>query len=300
MRRKQGKTHTRTLNTLTCSWIAASLLLAGRAPAQIPSGCQPSSASTQFADVTGDGKADAILVDTPGITVLLSTVLLYNSPAFLSNGNWTSGPYYGIMGTYFADVTGDGKADAIAVNPSGITVRPSSGTEFLPNEIWTSGPYWGNIGTYFANVTGDGKADAIGVNTSGITVRPSNGSEFLPNETWMTSSSSYPPTNGCTTYFADVNGDEKADAVFVCASGILVSLATGASFAPSSPWTLNPYYGNVGTYFADVTGNGLADAIAVNTNTDLTVRLSNGDGFGPNQVGTDIPYYGDVYPACYQ
>jgi hypothetical protein len=192
--------------------------------------------------------------------------------------------------TQFAGVTGDGKAAAIAVNYVGITVLPSNGTMFLPNETWTSGPYYGNMGTYFADVTGGGKAEAIVVNTSGITVRPSNGGEFLPNELWMTSSSSYLPANGCATYFAEVNGDGKADADFVRASDVLASLSTGGPFSPPSHWTLNPYYGNVGTYFADVTGNSLADAIAVNT-TGVTVSLSNGNLFGPSETWTSNPYY---------
>lgn len=37
--------------------------------------------------------------------------------------SWTSNPYYGSRGTYFADVTGDGRADAIVVNDDKVTVR---------------------------------------------------------------------------------------------------------------------------------------------------------------------------------
>jgi hypothetical protein len=80
-------------------------------------------------------------------------------------------PYYGDKGTFFADVTGDGKADAIVVNTTGITVRRSDGGQFLGNESWTIYPYYGDRNTFFADVTGDGKADAIVVNSYGITVR---------------------------------------------------------------------------------------------------------------------------------
>ena len=41
--------------------------------------------------------------------------------------------------TFFADVDGDSKADAIVVNDTGITVRRSDGTKFLPAEMWASG-----------------------------------------------------------------------------------------------------------------------------------------------------------------
>jgi hypothetical protein len=42
-------------------------------------------------------------------------------------------------------VTGDGLADAIAVNDSGVTVRRSDRIEFTANETWTSNPYYGDV-----------------------------------------------------------------------------------------------------------------------------------------------------------
>jgi hypothetical protein len=92
------------------------------------------------------------------------TVRRSTGVAFNLNEEWTSGPYYGSRGTFFADVTGDGKADAIVVNDDKVTVRRSTGGAFNPNEDWTSGPYYGSRGTFFTDVTGDGKADAIVVN----------------------------------------------------------------------------------------------------------------------------------------
>ena len=96
-------------------------------------------------------------------------------PGFRPNEDWTHGPCYGTILTTFADVTGDGRADAIVVNGDTITVRRSTGNDFGPNsaanEDWTHGPYYGTRGTFFADVTGDGKADAIVVNDDTITVR---------------------------------------------------------------------------------------------------------------------------------
>jgi len=42
--------------------------------------------------------------------------------------------FYGFRATAFADVTGDGRADAIAVNDDGVFVRASTGSDFVP---WT-------------------------------------------------------------------------------------------------------------------------------------------------------------------
>jgi hypothetical protein len=87
--------------------------------------------------------------------------------------NWTYGPYFGTRRTRFADVTGDGRADAIVVNDDTVTVRRSTGSDFGPNEDWTHGPYFGSRGTFFADVTGDGRADAIVVNDDTVAVRHS-------------------------------------------------------------------------------------------------------------------------------
>ncbi|MFE7632023.1 FG-GAP repeat domain-containing protein, partial [Kocuria sp. NPDC057446] len=109
------------------------------------------------------------------------TVRRSNGQRFLPNESWTTNPYYGSRGdpVYFADVTGDGRADAIVVNDDKVTVRRSNGQRFLPNESWTTNPYYGNKSTAFADVTGDGRADAIVVNDDKVTVRRSNGQRFL-------------------------------------------------------------------------------------------------------------------------
>jgi hypothetical protein len=85
---------------------------------------------------------------------------------------------------YFADVDGDGRADAIAVTDIGITVRRSDGAQFLAPQVWTSGPDSGTRGMYFADVDGDGRADAIAVHADQITVQRSAGSRFLPPKAW--------------------------------------------------------------------------------------------------------------------
>jgi hypothetical protein len=53
---------------------------------------------------------------------------------------WTGEGYFGTRGTFFADVDGDGKADAIVVNDNGITVRLSQGDNFGPSKFWIGEP----------------------------------------------------------------------------------------------------------------------------------------------------------------
>jgi hypothetical protein len=171
--------------------------------------------------------------------------------------NWTGDAFYGTYGTFFADVDGDGKADAIAVNADRIWYRSSNGCSFGPNRALTSSPFYGELGTYFADVTGDGKADAIANNKTNVIVRRSD------DGTRVTFFKGPLSTN---VSFADVDGDGKADAIEMEPYGIIVSLSDGKSFTGRVNWTTSfpVSYGNEGTYFADVTGDGRADAIFVN------------------------------------
>jgi hypothetical protein len=238
---------------------------------------------TFFEDVTGDGKADAIVVNDGGVTVRRST-----GYGFSGNEYWTGVPYYGDRGTFFADVTGDGKADAIVVNEEGVTVRRSTGIGFSANEAWTSERFYGDKGTFFADVTGDGRADAIAVNsndgydiTGRVTVRRSTGSGFGGYEYWT----AVPFFGERGTFFADVSGDGKADAIVVNYSGVTVRRSTGYSFTGNEAWTSGSYYGSRGSFFADVTGDAKADAIIVNS----AVSNSDSDGDGLLDVWE---YYG--------
>jgi hypothetical protein len=292
-------------------------------------------ANIYFADVTGDGRADAIVSNPNGLDVRVS-----DGRGFLRNEAWTNGPFFGSLygrhNLYFADVTGGRarrRADAIVVNPDGIVVRRSDGRGFLPNEAWTNEPFYGENGTYFADVDGDGRADAIAVNRDGITVRRSDGRRFMGNELWMEGlfhggrnrwgdrgrdrdrgrdqgrdrgrdqdrdrSRDWDRPRGkvLAYYFADVDGDGKADAIMVTTEGVLVGLSDGQRFLPPYLWIVGPFYGGVGTYFVDVTGDGKADAVAVNTNR-IDVRRSDGTQFLPNEAWTRGAAYGDIVPLC--
>src|SRR5262249_2174158 len=163
---------------------------------------------TFFADVDGDGRADAIVVNDETIPYGRAVVRRSNGSSFLPNEEWTQKPYYGSRGAFVADVDGARRADAIVLNDARLIFRRSNGSSFLPNEEWTQEPYYGSRGTFFADVDGDGRADAIVVNDDGITVRRSNGSSFVANEAWT--QEAYFGSRG--TFFADLDGGRKADA----------------------------------------------------------------------------------------
>ena len=84
-----------------------------------------------------DGKADLIAVDEDALYVALSN----GGNAFSAQQAWTAAAFYGTRGTYVADVTGDGRVDAIAVNNGGDFVMSSTGSAFAWAGQW-SGPFY--------------------------------------------------------------------------------------------------------------------------------------------------------------
>jgi hypothetical protein len=165
-----------------------------------------------YVDVNGDHKADGIFRTKTGV----SLVRLSDGSKFLPEQDWTGGPFSTVY-TYYADVTGDGLADAIGVNKDQVLVRPSNGSVFLPSSnYWLASPRPANalLGTglwtaHFADVTGDGLADMILYSDKSSTVQVSNGSKFLPERTWRTEQK----IGGTWIRFGDVNGDGMQDEI---------------------------------------------------------------------------------------
>lgn len=169
------------------------------------------------ADVNGDGKVDALVINNFDGTlgVLLGTgtgsfSLQGNPPA---TGGANSSPY----SVAIADVNGDGKSDALVANrgtstlgvllgngSGGFTLQaasPSTGTGSRPKSVAV------------ADFNGDGKLDALVTNTDAGTLAvllgDGRGGFALQTAAFNTGASS--DTFGLTV--ADVNGDRKPDAL---------------------------------------------------------------------------------------
>jgi len=140
--------------------------------------CQP---GQFFADVTGDGRPDIILVNDDTVTVRRNRGSDFG-PGPPANEDWTHGAFYGTRGTFFVDLTGDGRADAVAVNDDAVTVRRNTGHDFGPgsqaNEDWTHGSCYGSRGTFFADLNAARRPDILVVNDDTITARRNTGSRL--------------------------------------------------------------------------------------------------------------------------
>jgi len=177
-------------------------------------------------------------------------------------------------------VNGDGKADAVGFGYAGVFVALAngSGTAFAPTATQWTGAFSYNAGwrvdqhpRMLADVNGDGMADAVGFGYAGVYVALSNGTSFAPTATQWTGAFSYNAgwrVDQHPRMLADVNGDDKADAVGFGYAGVYVALSNGTSFAPTtSQWT-GAFSYNAGwrvdqhpRLLADVNGDGKADAV---------------------------------------
>jgi len=236
-----------------------------------------------YADVNGDGKADEILWDpttNSGHTrVYLAT----------SNGNFSStvvdnpeGTSAGATTVYnFADVNGDGKADKIYWNATfddGHTrvYLATSGGSFSGSVVSGTEGASTTAGTsfYYADVNADGKADKIlwhpSLNSGKTMVYLSDGDGTFTASSSFSNSGATSGSAATGFYFADVNGDNRADKIYWNPGNYLGE--PKVYYAGTANTFNGPVYSLRGTsqsentrfYFTDINGDGKADQVRWN------------------------------------
>ena len=289
------------------------------------SGTDSGGSSGFFADVNGDGKADLVQIANGS----------YQAQVLLSNGDgtfhaaftqtssangpfWrgyipTNGPTDGVS-TFVGDVNGDGKADLVQIANGSyqaqVLLSNGDGTfhAAFTQTSSANGPFWragGDVvSTYFADVNGDGKADIIQIETQNYEAQVllSNGDGTFRVAFAQTSSANGPfwrgfipangPTDGCSTFPADVDGDGKADLIQIANGSyqaqVLLSNGDGTfrrAYQEQNYPTDGQIFrsgfdsGGYSTFIADVNGDGKADIVQISNGTyQAQVLLSNGDG----------------------
>lgn len=271
-------------------------------------------APNSFADLNGDSRADAITTNSDSITARLSTGTSFGPPLTFSTT-----PFRGTFGVYFADVDADNDADAIAVGWTVndlVVVRRSNGSSFGGEEVWGTAGTYARMGVFFGDVTGDGRADLVSVDENQVLVRRSNGAIFGSPEVWM-SSIVFPPDSDFT--FGDgspwrhiptarsihlrnmTTGDTRADLVLLTQTGGRVFRSTGSSFEVAvSSFSFAPdFFGNRASAVADLDGNGVGEVIAVNqaglgsATPGIQFRASNGiSSFAVSAIAWPWEFFG--------
>lgn len=236
-----------------------------------------------FADVNGDGMADLIKWD---LTQESGRTIVYLATG---GGNFSQTPVIHTAGTsqninttfYFADITGDGMADKIYWNPTfdgGKTrVYIAIGNGYFSKTVISNTEGYSqskNTTFYFADVTGDGLADKIYWNPTydgGRTrVYVATGKGYF-SSTVVSCDNGYSSSTETSYYFADVNGDNRADRIFWKPTANLGKLKVYFSNGSSATFD-DPIFSLRGTsqsadtrfFFADIDGDGQADQIRWN------------------------------------
>lgn len=226
----------------------------------------------------------------------------------------------------FTDLNGDQRSDLLLIGGSnagdGATLRwahASGGGNYGTLQlakVAATGTFRGdNFKPHSADVNGDGLSDAVfiwGSNAAGgakvhvVLARPGSATyvaDSLVSHT-LTTTGRYTGNGWRNKFMADVNGDGRADAVFVYTSstsntGVKISVALASSQAGnpnnvsfgaltlSTPQTTGNFVTNWKRSMADVNGDGRMDMVWLfhGTGGKAAVSLSNGDGtFAPLQT----------------
>ena len=261
-----------------------------------------------YADVNGDGRADLVSrnKENGSVEVFRGTGSAFQYLAGTGPGGVWSYGWGTTYGLYFADVTGDGKADLVGRHQGtgDVYVFVSTGTGFANAGLWSYG--WSSgYDLYLGDVTGDGKADLVARYfgpTAGLTgdiyVAASTGAGFTFSGRWT-----YGFSAGYDVFLGDMDGDGKKDLLaryFGPTAGltgdVYVLRSTGSAFSFNGNfgrWT----YGWGSTYdvvVRDVTRDGKADFIGRNTATgEVVVATSTGSALvfqGAWAAGIDASY----------
>ncbi len=242
-----------------------------------------STTSYFFADVNGDGKADEIQWDptqNSGHTrVYLATSggnfsgTVIDNPEGISQSNTT---------TYsFADINGDGKADKIYWNAgydnghtrvyfaagngsfSSSVVSPSAGASTTADTRF-----------YYADVDGDGREDKVlwhpALNSGQTMVYLSDGDGNFTYSSTFSTGGAVSVSNATRFFFADVDGDGRADkmywnpGIYLGEMKVHYSKTTNSFDSPVYNLLANSESSGTEYYFADINGDGKKDLIRWN------------------------------------
>jgi FG-GAP-like repeat len=180
-------------------------------------------------DVTGDGRADLVAAGQDGTLTLYTNGGSNTAP--YSTGILIGSSWQNFRNVTLADVTGDGRADLVAVGQDGtLTLFTNGGSNTAPYATGTLiGTAWQQFTRVMAgDVTGDGRADLVATKPDGtLTLYTNGGSNTAPYSTGILIGSGWQNFRNVT--LADVTGDGRADLVAVGQDGTLTLYTNGGS-----------------------------------------------------------------------
>ena len=239
-----------------------------------------------LADVNGDGRPDLVVMQ-PAVIVgffqtlirpaELMTVLADNAGGFLPPviQAMSAGPTERLSRITAADWSGDGLADLIFINRSGLSAYSLQGNGA---GLWSNPvsllPGINVNGVLLADVNADGRPDFLGIGSE-LNVRLANGAGgFLSHQPFNAGSGG----GGIWLSTGDVDGDGDQDVVATGYGAVpTIFYNAGAGTFPTNA-TFNPRLFAVGVFaraaLGDLSGDGRADLIVPSDGTTITAFLS--------------------------
>jgi hypothetical protein len=248
------------------------------------------------ADVNGDGKADlAGATSNAGVSNDVS-VELSTGAQFGGRTSWGTLPVN--YKAYFADVSGDGSDDLVAINPGSgqIMTGYSNGTGF--DDLLSGGSADTGYTYAFADVDGDAVDDLVETDpsTGAVKIGLVEGGVAAAPVVWGTYGS------GAKLLVDDVNGDDQADVVAVDngSASVDVRASDGEGFGTATRY--GTWDNSFAPRLADVNGDGVNDMVGQNAVGGIAGSLTDGpipdaEPGEPLTAASAIQYGGDVLPG---
>ena len=239
-----------------------------------------------LADITGNGRADIVGFGNDGVWVALSNGDGTFQPAYRASRNFgadqSAGGWEGLP-RLLADVTGDGRADIVAISTGEMHVLLSNGDGSFQDRYYldptlSGGSLEEENPVVVADITGDRRPDIVMINYLGVASALNKGDGSFQRERVVTrdfaSRHYYPDTQRFVgdwrwgwhpRYVADITGDGRADIVGFGNDGVWVALS-------NDDGTFQPAYRTIGNFGADHSAGGWSADRYPRTVADLTGR----------------------------
>jgi hypothetical protein len=224
-----------------------------------------------WGDSTGDGREDAVVSNLNGVALRSP-----ESGVLAPMSYWVREGFYGERGNLLADVTGDGRADLLALGAT-VRLRAAVGSSFGTETVIAEN-FSGAASAAAGDVDADGDADVVVLSGGVLSIHRGGATGLSLAEAWSDELAG----DVLALHLADINGDGREDAVLVRPDRLEVLRSSGADFGSPEPFLEGVAMGPPGFHFGDVTGDGLADAIGIDR-ARTAIFVSDGARFIPEE-----------------
>jgi len=246
----------------------------------------------QYADVTGDGRADLIYQGLDNrfwlATATGNGFAAIDSPVVTHGGGFVPGE------AQYADVTGDGRADLIYQgfdNRFWLATATGNGFVAITTPVIAHGGGFVAGEAQYADVTGDGRADLIyqGLDNR-FWLATATGNGFAAIDTPVITHGGGFVAGGAR--YADVTGDGRSDLIYQDLDNrFWLGIATGTGFndITTPVASFEGSFAGGSAHYADLNNDGKADLVFQDSDKRVWAALSNGSGFGASQQIAHFP-----------